>query len=525
MPVTHKTPAGKVIIRLAKAEDIPQLAELNEICFPIMVEENVLWNKEQLASHQRVFPEGQIVAEHEGKIVGSVASLIVGLGDDEYRPHTYAGITDDGYFHNHNPKADTLYGANVCVHPDIRRSEIGSLLYEARRDLCCKLNLRRILAGGRLYNYSENADKFSPEQYISGVQTGEINDLVLNFQLHHGFVVRGLLREYINDPRSLNYASLIEWLNPKYQPIDDVDRKVRVACVQYQMRRVDSFEAFADQVEYFVDTAADYHADFLVFPEFFSVQLLSQKALSNLPSVKAIARMADMEDQFVELMGQLARKYGVHIIGGSHPMRRGKHIYNMCPIFQPDGSVMLQPKLHITPTEVKHWGITGGNELHVFNTPKARIGVLICYDSEFPEAARFLADQGAEIIFVPYCTDDRQAWLRVRICSHARAIENQVYVVTAGVIGNLPQVSAMDIHYGRAAVFSPCDFEFARDGIQAEADSNLEMLLVTDLDINDLYRSRASGSVRPRLDRRKDLFDIRVHLSDNSELNVPESPS
>lgn len=523
-PVTHTTSLGNILIRLATIADIPQLIELNEISFPLMVKEGVTWSKAHLAKHQEIFPEGQIVAEYEGKVIGATASLIVDLGDDEYRPHTYVGITDDGYFYNHDPKGDTLYGANVCVHPDMRGAEIGHLLYEARRQLCHKLNLRRILAGGRLHGYAEYADQFSPEQYIHLVETEEIKDFVLNFQLREGFVVRGVLSNYIKDPCSCDYASLIEWLNPNFQPLEEnTDRKVRVACVQYQMRRIDSFEAFADQVEYFVDTAADYRADFLVFPEFFSVQLLSQKALRNLPSVEGIARLADMEEQFMELMGRLAREYAVYIIAGTHPMRRGKLVYNMCPIFHPDGSVVLQPKLHITPSEVKYWGITGGNELHVFNTPKARIGVLICYDSEFPEAARFLADQGAEIIFVPYCTDDRQAWLRVRVCSHARAIENQVYVVTAGVIGNLPQVSAMDIHYGRAAVFSPCDFEFARDGIQAEADSNVEMLLVTDLDINDLYRSRASGSVRPRLDRRKDLFDIQAHLKNFSTVTNVES--
>jgi len=185
-------------------------------------------------------------------------------------------------------------------------------------------------------------------------------------------------------------------------------------------------------------------------------------------------------------------------------------------VFAPDGSSTLQSKLHITPSEKRYWGITGGDDLKVISTPKARVGVLICYDSEFPEAARYLADQGAEIIFVPYCTDDRQGYLRVRYCSQARAIENQVYVVTTGVIGNLPSVPAMDIHYARAAVYSPSDVEFARDGIQAEADANVEMLLVTDLDIGDLYRNRATGSVRPRIDRRRDLFTLTTHLASDS---------
>jgi predicted amidohydrolase len=157
-------------------------------------------------------------------------------------------------------------------------------------------------------------------------------------------------------------------------------------------------------------------------------------------------------------------------------------------------------------------GITGGNELFVLPTPKARIAVQICYDIEFPEASNFLAAQGAEIIFMPFCTDNRHGFLRVKHCAQARAIENQVFVATAGVIGNLPGVPAMDIHYGQAAVFTPSDFEFARDGIQAESDTNHETLLITDVDTSDLYRSRSSGSVTPLLDRRRDLFELKVKV-------------
>jgi predicted amidohydrolase len=182
-------------------------------------------------------------------------------------------------------------------------------------------------------------------------------------------------------------------------------------------------------------------------------------------------------------------------------------------IFKPDGSHVSQPKLHITPSEKTWWGITGGDSLIVLQTPKAKIGVLICYDVEFPEAARYLADRGVEILFIPYCTDNRQGYLRVSLCAAARAIENQIYVATAGVVGNLPDVPAMDIHYGRAAVFSPSDFEFARDGIQAEADPNVETMLITDLDVSDLYRSRLNGSVTPVTDRRTDLFEFHNKLS------------
>ena len=148
----------------------------------------------------------------------------------------------------------------------------------------------------------------------------------------------------------------------------------------------------------------------------------------------------------------------------------------------------------------------------MIETPTAKIGVLICYDSEFPEAARYLADQGAEIIFVPFCTNDRQGYLRVRTCSAARAVENQVYVALTGNVGNLPDVQNMDVQYGQAAIFTPSDFMFARDGIAAEADSNEETVLICDLDLDDLHEARALGTVTPRVDRREDLFQMQTHL-------------
>lgn len=511
---------GTVIVRLARQQDIPALIDLNKRCFPSMVEEGVVWRESHLRSHMELFNEGQIVVEYEGRVIGAVHSLIVSMGRDALRSHTYAGITDGGYFYNHDSDGDTLYGADVYVDPDYRSMGIGGILYEARRQLCQHLNLRRILAGGRLWNYCDHAEEMSAEEYARRVEAGDLNDLVLSFQLKQGFSLRGVLHNYIPDPRSLNNASLIEWLNPDYRPDAQKRSKVRVACVQYQVRKISSFEDFADQVVYFTETAADYRSDFLVFPEFFSVQLLSLAKIDALSSLEGIRQLSGFTDQFIDLMGGLALKYGMYIIAGSHPIEVDGKLYNKSLVFQPDGSYVGQPKLHITPSERKYWGISGGDELFVFQSPKVKFGVQICYDIEFPESARYLADQGVEMIFVPYCTDNRQGYLRVRHCAQARAIENQIYVVTAGIIGNLPSVPAMDIHYGQAAVFTPSDFEFARDGIQAEADSNVETLLITDLDIGDLHRSRDSGSVTPRRDRRHDLFEFHSRLK-----NKPVSPS
>ena len=508
----HETSDGLLVVRNTELRDIEELIEVCREVYPSFAEAGFMWTPEQLRNHLSVFPDGQILAEIDGRIAGAVASLIVDLGSDPYRQHTWAGITDDGFFHNHDPRGDTLYGAEVFVHPDFQGKGVGGYLYQARRELCQKLNLRRILGGGRLSGYAKASAALSPEEYVREVEEGRRNDPVLNFQIREGFVVRGILRNYMDDPGSRDAATLIEWLNPDHKPTTGEGSKMRVSCVQYRVRAIDSFEDFASQVEYFVETAADYRSDLVVFPEFFSVQLLSQKGLRKLPSLEGIRRLAGMEKAFLDLMSSLAKDYGLHIVAGSHPMEREGDLYNMSPVVYPDGSYDLQPKVHITPAERRYWGITGGSSLRVFQTSKAKIGILICYDAEFPEAARYLADQGAEALVVPYCTDDRQAYLRVRYCSRARAIENQVYVVTAGIIGNLPSVPAMDIHYGQAAVFSPSDFEFARDGIQAQADGNVEMLLVTDLDIGDLYRSRAAGSVTPRLDRRLDLFEFRSRM-------------
>jgi len=513
-----------VRVREATRKDIRALVELNRAAYPVLAGENVVWGETHLLSHLRVFPQGQLLAEAKGRIVGAAASLIVNLGSDPMRSHTWSGITDSGYFTSHDPQGDTLYGADVYVHPDARGLGIGHALYEARRDLCRRLNLRRILAGGRLWNYFEQSERMSPHEYAQRVVAGEFRDLVLSFQLREGFQLRGVMANYLRDPRSHNYASLIEWLNPGYKPRAKEARKVRVACVQYQMRRVASFSEFARQVSYFLDVAADYGSDFVLLPELFSVQLLSH--LDALSPQEGIKRLAGYTARFKRLMSELAGRYGLTIIAGSHPVSRGDRLLNVAHVCLPSGSIVEQPKLHITPNERKWWGISGGQSLTAIETPKAKIGVLICYDVEFPEAVRHLADEGAEILFVPFCTDNRQGYLRVRYCAQARAIENQIYVALAGNVGNLPDVTNMDVQYGQAAVLTPSDFAFARDGIAAEADSNEETVLVCDLDLDSLHESRSSGTVTPRFDRRADLFQfISLFRSPQpSHLDAKEGP-
>jgi predicted amidohydrolase len=167
-----------------------------------------------------------------------------------------------------------------------------------------------------------------------------------------------------------------------------------------------------------------------------------------------------------------------------------------------------QAKLHITPHERRDWVIDGGDKLQVFDTDAGRIGILICYDVEFPELSRLLAKQGMDILFVPFWTDTKNGFLRVQRCAQARAIENECYVCIAGSVGNLPQVHNVDIQYAQSAVYSPSDFAFPHDAVIAESTPNTEMALVADLDLDKLVQVRHEGSVTNARDQRSDLYEV-----------------
>lgn len=280
--------------------------------------------------------------------------------------------------------------------------------------------------------------------------------------------------------------------------------KLRVSAVQYELRSITSFEAFAAQVEHYVRIAQEFAADFVLFPEFFTTQLLSigdgqGKALP-------IGALPDFTVAYVALFRKLAAETGMHIIGGTHVLRRGDRLYNVAHLFYPDGRVAEQPKLHITPTEVKEWHMSPGESLHVFETDKGVVSLLTCYDIEFPEIVRMAKARGADVIFCPSCTDDRHGFHRVRYSCHARTIENQIYVVTTGTVGALPTVDFMRANFGQAAILSPNDVPFPPRGIVAEGEINDDMVVTADLDLALLYQVRESGSVTTWRDRRTDLY-------------------
>jgi GNAT superfamily N-acetyltransferase len=205
--VTKNQPA----LRPARAADIPRLVLINHLAYPDLVEQNVVWNEEQLRAHLARFPGGQVVAELDGVSVGAVSTFIVPPDVDPLAQHTWYAITDDGRFTHHDPRGDTLYLADIYVDPSAWGRGVGPALYGALRDLCAAHGLRRVVAGGRLWGYHEHAPRMGPEEYIRRVIAGELHDRVLSSQLRAGYEVRGVLVDYLRDARSGNYASLLEW--------------------------------------------------------------------------------------------------------------------------------------------------------------------------------------------------------------------------------------------------------------------------------------------------------------------------
>ena len=448
----HPIKINKVQIRNLQIEDYAQLSQ----SFTRVYSDgsDVFWTHKQIQKLINIFPEGQIVTVVDDKIVGCALSIIVDY-DKVKNDHTYAQVTGKETFNTHNPEGNILYGIEVFIHPGYRGLRLARRMYEYRKELCETLNLKAIMFGGRIPNYHKYADKMRPKEYI----------------------------------------------NPK--------TTVRVGLVQWQMRSYKTLDDLFEQVEFFVDAVSDYKSDFVLFPEYFNAPLMSK--YNDKGESQAIRGLAKYTDEIRDRFINLAISYNINIITGSMPyVKEDGLLYNVGFLCRRDGTYEMYEKMHVTPDEIKSWGLSGGKLLQTFDTDCAKIGVLICYDVEFPELSRLMADQGMQILFVPFLTDTQNAYSRVRVCAQARAIENECFVVIAGSVGNLPRVHNMDIQYAQSGVFTPCDFAFPTDGKRAEATPNTEMILVSDVDLDLLSALHTYGSVRNLKDRRNDVYEVKL---------------
>lgn len=471
---------------------------------------NAYWKEHHIKNLINNFPEGQVAIKVDNELAGCALSIIVDYGKFDNK-HTYNEITGNYSFKTHTDDGDILYGIDVFIRPKYRGLRLGRRLYDYRKELVERLNLKGIVFGGRIPNYHKYSDKISPREYIEKVRNKEIHDPVLNFQMSNDFHPAKILQGYLEgDKESKEFAVLLEWDNVYYEKSSNKAAKnktiVRLGLIQWQMRLYKDLDELMQQVEYFVDAVSGYRSDFALFPEFFNAPLMSD--YNHLSEPEAIRKLAEYTEEIVKRFSELAISYNINIITGSMPEVVDNNLYNVGYLCKRDGGMERFEKLHITPDEAKVWGLQGGEHIKTFNTDCGKIGILICYDVEFPELGRLLAEEGMNILFVPFLTDTQNGYSRVRNCAQARAIENECYVAIAGSVGNLPKVHNMDIQYAQSMVFTPCDFSFPTNGVKAEATPNTEMILIADVDIDMLRELSQFGSVRNLKDRRTDIYSI-----------------
>ncbi|MCD4757827.1 MAG: bifunctional GNAT family N-acetyltransferase/carbon-nitrogen hydrolase family protein [Arcobacteraceae bacterium] len=496
-------------LKFLSMDDYDELKETMLLSYETM--QDAYWKENQLKTLIEKFQEGQIVIKIDGELAACAFSIIVNY-DEFSNHHTYKEITGNYTFSTHSNKGDILYGIDVFVKPKFRGLRLGRRLYDYRKELCEKHNLKGIAFGGRIPNYHKYENELTPKEYIEKVKRKEIHDPVLNFQISNDFHPAKVLKGYLEgDKASGEFAVLLEWDNIYYEKpnkLASINKKVvRLGLIQWQMRPYKNLEELLQQAEYFIDTVSGYRSDFALFPEFFNAPLMAEN--NHLSEPQAIRELAKHTHDIIQKFSEFAISYNINIISGSMPEIKDGHLYNVGYLCRRDGTIDRYEKIHVTPDEAKVWGMQGGSELKTFDTDCGKIGILICYDSEFPELSRLLASEGMDILFVPFLTDTQNGYSRVRLCSQARAIENECYVAIAGSVGNLPNVHNMDMQFAQSMVFTPCDFSFPANGIKAEATTNTEMVLIADVDIDLLRELHEFGSVKNLKDRRTDIFEVK----------------
>lgn len=272
--------------------------------------------------------------------------------------------------------------------------------------------------------------------------------------------------------------------------------RFRIAAAQYPIEALGSWEAYADKLTRWVAEAAEGGASLLVFPEYGAMELASLDLPTRGDLQGSITFVSALLPRVDALHAELAARFGVHILAASAPWQAPDGRFrNRARLFAPSGKVGVQDKLIMTRFEREEWGIVGGDSLAVFDTALGRIGVCICYDSEFPLIARALVEAEAEILLVPSCTDSLHGYHRVRIGSQARALEAQCYTVQSPTVGTADWSPAVDVNRGAAAIYGPPDRGFPDDGVVAQGVLDQPGWVFADVDLEAVHAVRADGGV------------------------------
>ncbi|SFE86690.1 GNAT family N-acetyltransferase [Alteribacillus iranensis] len=496
---------NQITLRPMEEKDIDEVVRIARLGFD---NPDIAFERKHYESHIRIFPAGQICVEFNGQIIGSSSSLIVNY--EEYGDnHSIEEICGGGYITNHDPYGKHLYGIDVVVHPEYRHLKIGRRLYEERRKLCKRLNLKSIIFGGRIPNYHKYAKRLTAEEYVEQVRDQNIYDPVLIFQLMNGFEIRGVQANYLKeDDASLKYATILEWTNPDYIPnkdeLYDNAKLVQVSTIQYPLTTIGSFDEFAKRCEYFINLCSKRRSDFAVLPDYITNELLSYVG-ETIPSKQA-RKLTEFTDDVLQLFSQLSVQYSINIITGSQFIKCKDELYSVSFLFHRNGKIDQQYKIHVPLEERKWFGVKPGNKLNVMDTDKGKIAILTGYDLLFPELTLQAVEQGAVLIFSPFAAKDEQEYWRMKYCAQSRAIESETFVVITGLSGYLSQVPRTDSYYSGAGIYSPIDISFPDKGVVIENNQHSLVVQHGEVDFQKIKRNRMAGSVTPLKDRRSNFY-------------------
>jgi predicted amidohydrolase len=278
---------------------------------------------------------------------------------------------------------------------------------------------------------------------------------------------------------------------------------IKIAVMQYKIEQLGQWESWEDKIVRLVEQAKAENASFLALSEYAGLELAGWTKPDLITQFDYIH---SLHDRYIELFRTLAKKYQIFIQPGTIPARIDKNLYrNRAYVFSPSGKMAHQDKIFLTPFERSTELLQADNKLNIIDVGFTKIGILTCYDCEFPTLARQLTSAGVKLILVPSCTEKISGLTRVSICSRARAIENQCYVAQSALIGTSSWCDYVDINTGQSGIYSPADKDFPEDGILALADLNRQMMIFADLNFEKLDHVREEGEMRNFIDTRVDI--------------------
>ncbi len=269
---------------------------------------------------------------------------------------------------------------------------------------------------------------------------------------------------------------------------------MKLALAAFGVNPPSNFKFFMARIERLAAEAGQKGAALLVLPEYFSMVLAGTEIKS--PDIAAeLAYVVERAEELIAALVETAKRHKLFLLAGSVPMRVGAEIRNRAPFIAPSGAIAYQDKQAMTRFEAEEWGISGGEGPKVFDTALGRIGISICYDSEFPLHVRAQVAAGAKLILIPSCTSTPAGFNRVRFSARARAIENQCYTAVAPLVGTAAWAGSIDTNIGHAALFTPCDEGFPDDGVAAAGPLNEPGLTFGEVNFTAIDIVRANGNV------------------------------